>query len=35
VWDGPSNFVKLDPLDVPCHIISLEQTSEPAERAAS
>jgi starch synthase (maltosyl-transferring) len=35
VWDGPSNFVKLDPLDVPCHIFSLEQTSEPAERAAS
>ena len=31
VWDGPTNFVKLDPLDVPCHIFSLE-TAETAER---
>ena len=35
VWDGPSNFVKLDPLDVPCHIFSLEQTPDPTERAAT
>jgi starch synthase (maltosyl-transferring) len=33
VWEGATNFVKLDPLDVPCHIFSLEQTAEPAERA--
>jgi starch synthase (maltosyl-transferring) len=33
VWEGPTNFVKLDPLDVPCHIFSLQQTTELSERA--
>jgi len=27
VWKGSSNFVKLDPSDVPCHILSLSQRS--------
>jgi starch synthase (maltosyl-transferring) len=25
VWSGGSNFVKLDPADVPCHIFALSQ----------
>ncbi|MGO8824605.1 MAG: maltotransferase domain-containing protein [Acidimicrobiales bacterium] len=25
LWDGSSNFVKLDPADVPCHIFQLSQ----------
>jgi starch synthase (maltosyl-transferring) len=28
VWSGGSNFVKLDPADVPCHILALSQTTE-------
>jgi starch synthase (maltosyl-transferring) len=27
VWEGPTNFVKLDPDDVPCHIFSVTQPS--------
>jgi starch synthase (maltosyl-transferring) len=27
VWEGPRNFVQLDPANVPCHIFSLEQSA--------
>jgi starch synthase (maltosyl-transferring) len=29
VWDGATNFVKLDPDEVPCHIFSVKQRSAP------
>ena len=25
VWRGPTNFVRLDPADVPCHVFALSQ----------
>ena len=25
VWRGPTNFVSLDPADVPCHVFALSQ----------
>ncbi|HUC04491.1 MAG TPA: alpha-1,4-glucan--maltose-1-phosphate maltosyltransferase [Acidimicrobiales bacterium] len=31
-WDGPHNFVKLDPAVVPAHIFSVESTPGPADR---
>jgi starch synthase (maltosyl-transferring) len=29
VWEGATNFVKLDPDEVPCHIFSVKQRSAP------
>jgi starch synthase (maltosyl-transferring) len=27
IWNGTSNFVKLDPADVPCHVFELSQAT--------
>jgi starch synthase (maltosyl-transferring) len=33
VWSGASNFVKLDPAGVPCHILALSQPAKGKEHA--
>ena len=32
VWEGSRNFVRLDPAEVPCHILCLEQTVDSQAR---
>ena len=34
VWEGGSNYVKLDPSDVPCHVLHLSQPGEPKQPVA-
>ncbi len=34
VWQGSTNFVKLDHDDVPCHIFSVSQSSIPSSPSA-